>query len=107
MRGIMKILNLIRKKTRDGERGQAMLLIALAFIGLVAFIGLAIDAGILFAHIGHLRRGVDAAALSAANQIRQGYSEAELETIVKTSAEELVLLNLPAGSPGELPPRPT
>jgi len=79
-----------------------MLLIALAFIGLVAFIGLAIDAGILFAHIGHLRRGVDAAALSAANQIRQGYTTEQLETVVRTSAEQLVLLNLPAGSPGEL-----
>ena len=92
---------MIRKRTEGRERGQAMLLIAMAFIGLVAFIGLAIDAGILFAHIGHLRRGVDAAALSAANQIRQGFTTEQLETIVKTSAEELVLLNLPAGTPGE------
>jgi len=98
----MKILKMMRKKTKNGERGQAMLLIMLAFIGLIAFVGLAIDAGILFAHIGHLRRGVDAAALSAANQIRQGFTETELETIVRTSAEELILLNLPAGSPGEL-----
>jgi Flp pilus assembly protein TadG len=90
----MKILKLVRGKMKNGERGQAMLLIALAFVGLVAFIGLAIDAGILFAHIGHLRRGVDAAALSAANQIRQ---DVEIEQITG-SAEQLILLNLPAGS---------
>ena len=102
MRGFMKIYKVIRQKTKNGERGQAMLLIALAFIGLVAFIGLAIDAGILFAHIGHLRRGVDAAALSAANQIRQGYTTEQLETVVKTSAEELILLNLPADTPVDL-----
>jgi hypothetical protein len=80
------------------NRGQAMILIALAFIGLVAFIGLAIDAGIVFAHVGHLRRGVDAAALSAANQIRQGWSIGS----VTSSAQELILLNLPADSASDL-----
>ena len=42
------------------------MLIALAVIGLAAFIGLTVDAGILFSHIGHLRRGTDAASLAAA-----------------------------------------
>jgi hypothetical protein len=94
----MKIIKCIRLKMERTERGQAMLLIALAFIGLVAFIGLAIDAGILFAHVGHLRRGVDAAALSAANQIRQGWTMEEIDG----AAEELVLLNLPASSAADL-----
>jgi len=75
-----------------------MALIAFGFIGLVAFIGLAIDAGIVFAHIGHLRRGVDSAALAAANQIRQGWDD----TTITNSAEELILLNLPASNAGVL-----
>ena len=75
-----------------------MALIAFGFIGLVAFIGLAIDAGIVFAHIGHLRRGVDSAALAAANQIRQGWNDAT----ITSSAEELILLNLPAANAGVL-----
>ncbi len=91
-----RINNLHRSSNLD--QGQAMMLIALAFIGLVAFIGLAIDAGIVFAHVGHLRRGVDAAALSAANQIRQGWSLGS----VTSSAEELILLNLPADSASDL-----
>jgi hypothetical protein len=90
----MKLLKYFRRKFKNNERGQAMVLIALAFIGLVAFIGLAIDAGIVFAHIGHLRRAVDAAALSAANQIRQTTSVADRVA----SAQQLILLNLPAGS---------
>ncbi len=75
-----------------------MLLIAFAFVGLVAFLGLAIDAGIVFAHIGHLRRGVDAASLAAANQLRHDWQIAK----VTSSAEELILLNLPADSVSDL-----
>ncbi len=61
----------------------------MAFIGLVAFIGLAVDAGILFTQIGHLRRAVDAAALAAANQFREGRSPAELDA----AATEFINLN--------------
>ncbi len=54
------------------ERGQILLLLALGFVGLLAFIGLATDVGILFISMGHLRRGVDSAALAAAAQFREG-----------------------------------
>ena len=74
------------------------MLIALGFVGLVAFIGLAIDAGIVFAHIGHLRRGVDAASLAAANQIRSDWNEDE----AVGAAEELILLNLPSSQLSDL-----
>jgi hypothetical protein len=52
-------------------------LIALAFVGLASFIGLAVDSGI-FIQIGHLRRAVDAAPLAAASQFREGRTVAEL-----------------------------
>jgi hypothetical protein len=65
------------------QRGQALILIALAFVGLAAFIGLAVDAGILYTNIGHLRRAVDAAALAAANQFREGLTVAQLESSAK------------------------
>jgi hypothetical protein len=71
------------------QRGQALILIALAFVGLAAFIGLAVDAGILYTNIGHLRRAVDAAALAAANQFREGLTVAQLES----SAKEFLDLN--------------
>jgi hypothetical protein len=71
------------------ERGQAMILIALAFVGLAGFVGLAVDAGILFTQVGHLRRAVDSAALAAANQFREGRSASDIEL----SADEFVQLN--------------
>lgn len=77
----------MKRSTR--QKGQALLLVALAFVGLAAFIGLAVDAGILLSHIGHLRRAVDAASLAAANQFREGRTPAELSTM----ALELIRLN--------------
>ena len=65
-----------RDTSLRSQTGQALILLALAFIGLAAFAGLTIDAGILFSHIGHLRRAVDAASLAAAGQFREGRSAA-------------------------------
>ncbi len=79
------------------QRGQALILIALAFVGLAAFIGLAVDAGILFTDVGHLRRAVDAASLSAANQFREGRTIAQLTA----SASQVLALNgMNVGSTG-------
>jgi len=71
------------------ERGQAMFIIALGIIGLIAFIGLMVDSGILFISNGHLRRAVDAAALSAATQLREGAAAADLAK----AAKEFMVLN--------------
>ena len=66
-----------------------MVLIAMAFIGLAAFVGLTVDAGMLFIQIGHLRRAVDSSSLAAANQFREGRSVAEIEA----AADEFIDLN--------------
>ncbi|GAB4498869.1 MAG: hypothetical protein OHK003_12690 [Anaerolineales bacterium] len=52
------------------ERGQAIVLIAFAFIGLVAAVGLVADTGLLMIEYGKLKRGVDAAAVAAAQEFR-------------------------------------
>ena len=70
-----------RETSVRSQTGQALILLALAFIGLAAFAGLTIDAGILFSQIGHLRRAVDAASLAAAGQFREGRSAAELSAM--------------------------
>ena len=80
------------------QRGQALILIALAFIGLASFIGLAVDAGILFTAIGHLRRAVDAAALAAANQFREDRSLTDLHV----SATEFINLNAVSDNPADV-----
>ena len=78
-----------RVRGRQTERGQAMLIVAAAIIALIAFIGLMVDSGILFISNGHLRRAVDAAALSAATQLREGANPADLAK----AAKEFMALN--------------
>lgn len=101
------------------EKGQVLVFIALAFMGMLAFIGLATDIGILFISMGHLRRGVDAAALAAAAQFREGRSYNEIRDsaidffelnqgpVVPTSIlVETCLPTNPGGPPANLCPSP-
>jgi hypothetical protein len=60
--------NSLSKIIRKHEKGQAIILIALAMVGLVAIAGLVTDTGILLIEYGKLKRGVDAAAIAAAQQ---------------------------------------
>ncbi len=69
------------QRGRDLESGQALVLLAAAFVGVAAFVGLTIDAGILFTNVGHLRRATDASSLAAANQFREGRTPAELSAM--------------------------
>ncbi|MBE0671273.1 MAG: hypothetical protein IH588_11840, partial [Anaerolineales bacterium] len=61
------------------ERGQAIILIAFAFVGLVAMVGLVTDTGILLIEYGKLKRSVDAAAIAAAQEYRPRAGAAELD----------------------------
>jgi hypothetical protein len=78
-----------RQPASRAERGQALLIIAMATVGLLAFIGLMVDAGILFIGVGHLRRAVDAAALAASSQFRESRTYDQ----IKASAREVIHLN--------------
>lgn len=71
------------------ERGQSIVIIAAAFIGLLAFVGLTVDAGVLYISYGHLRRATDSAALAAATQFRENYTYAQLDA----AATEYLRLN--------------
>ncbi len=49
----------------NGEQGQALVLVALAFIPILMMVGLVVDLGLLYMSKAQLQRAVDAAALSA------------------------------------------
>lgn len=53
----------------DSEAGQALVLVAMLLVGLMAVAGLAVDGGILFAQRRSLQNVADAAALAGAMQI--------------------------------------
>jgi Flp pilus assembly protein TadG len=61
-----------------GESGQALILVAITFLVLLAFVGLTTDVGQLLIYVGHLRRATDAASLAAAAQYREGRTLLEM-----------------------------
>jgi Flp pilus assembly protein TadG len=78
-----------RRARRQRQRGQAIVLVAVAFVVLLGFVGLTTDVGTLFIYMGQLRRATDAASLAAAGQYREGRGIAEM----KAAAEEVIHLN--------------
>lgn len=54
------------RRIHHASQGQSMLIIAFAFIGILAFVGLAVDVGVLQLHRIWLGQALDAASLAAA-----------------------------------------
>lgn len=71
------------------EKGQVLVIVALVLVALIAIVGLAIDLGLMFIGHARLKRAVDAAALAAALQYREGYRPSDLSL----SALEMLALN--------------
>ncbi len=65
------------------QRGQAIILIAMGFIVLLAFTGLVVDVARVFVARGNLRRAVDSAGLAAAAQFRQNAAAGYIEKAAK------------------------
>jgi hypothetical protein len=77
MRRIL-INNAISRRIRRSQRGQSIVLLAFAFIALIAFVGLVTDIALLFVRYAALRRAVDSAAIAAAGQVRESTTYAEV-----------------------------
>src|SRR6266508_3869565 len=78
-----------KKILKISERGQAIVLIALAIVGMIAIVGLMTDGGVLFIEYARLKRGIDAAAVSAALSFRESATPDELVN----AAREFLQLN--------------
>lgn len=70
---------MLKKIKKHSERGQAIILIAFAIVGLVGIVGLMIDGGITLIEYARMKRGLDAASIAAAAQFRKGFDGADLE----------------------------
>ncbi len=76
------------------ERGQALVITAVAFMAMLAFAGLVTDAGSLYLNFTRLKRGLDSAAVAAANQIRDSsLPAAQRKALIRESAREMLALN--------------
>lgn len=80
------MLKNLRKKS---ERGQVIIIIAFALVGLIAIVGLMVDGGILLIEYARLKRAIDSASIASALQFRRGFTGADLAT----AAEEFLILN--------------
>lgn len=87
--------NLFQKQLlRKAERGQAIILIAFAFVGLVAMVGLVTDTGLLLIEYGKLKRSVDAAAVAAAQEYRPDPDTRVLNVaMMENAANNMLRLN--------------
>jgi len=74
--------------------GQSLIIIALAFVALLAFVGLVTDIGSLYVTYTQLKRAVDAAAVAAANNIKYPQSTAaERKQKITEAAREMLRLH--------------
>jgi hypothetical protein len=88
------MMNYLKKSLKKSERGQAIILIAFAMVALVAMVGLVVDTGILLINYGKLKRGVDAAAIAAAQQYRAAASSSNIDAVaLENSAKNFLQLN--------------
>ena len=69
----IKMKNMLKKIRKKSERGQAIILIAFAIVGLVAIVGLMTDGGMTLIEYARLKRGIDSASIAAASQFRKGF----------------------------------
>jgi hypothetical protein len=80
----------------DKNRGQALVILAISFMAILAFVGFAVDAGSLYITYTQLKRAVDAAALAAADNIKvhsPGETQAQRKTKIYEAALEMLRLN--------------
>ncbi len=80
---------MLKKLGKKSERGQAIIIIAAALIGMVAMVGLMTDGGMTLVEYARLKRGIDSASIAAAQQFRKGYVVADLQN----AAMEFLKLN--------------
>jgi len=73
----------VRLMNKRSRNGQSLIIVALAFVGLIAFVGIAVDVALLFVRYSTLRRAVDAAAIAAAGQIREGVDFLTLQAVAE------------------------
>jgi hypothetical protein len=96
-RKFIDFIRLITERSRSGnhrERGQAVVITAVAFLAMLAFAGLVTDAGTLYLNFTRLKRGLDAAAVAAANNIKDSsLPVAQRNANIREAAREMLALN--------------
>lgn len=79
------------------EKGQIIVLVAIALVVFFALAALAIDVGISYTVKAKLNSAVDGAALAAGRAVKQGTSDSERENNARNAADKFFTANYPSG----------
>ena len=79
---------------KTNQKGQTLVIFAIAALALVFFIGLAVDSGSLYVTYGQLKRAVDSAAVAAANEFKRQEPGHEADVIPKMTNSAVEILKL-------------
>src|SRR5690349_7172564 len=82
-------------KGKASEKGQALILITLAAIGLFAFVALAIDGSMAFSNKRHAQNAADTSALAGALSYARAGNTSSVETVALARAESNGYDNVP------------
>lgn len=86
----------VQPRSSLGERAQSIIIIAVAFVALLAIVGLVTDVGSIYVSWTRLKRGVDAASVAAANNMKsakENITTAERIANMTRAATEMLALN--------------
>ncbi len=73
------------------QSGQVLVMFVISFMAIVAFVGIVTDAGALYVTYTQLKRAVDAAAVAAANNLKNpGLTYSERKTRMTEAAREML-----------------
>lgn len=82
-------------RLKEGEKGQSIILLTFAMVVLLAFVGMAIDVGLLYGRRIQLSRAVDAAALAAVIELPdEDAAQDRAEQFVRTNGFDPVEANV-------------
>ena len=91
----------VNRAVRRRSEGQALVLIALTAVGMVAIVGLAIDGGLSFLEAQRIQRAADAAALAGAIWVPARQDVADARGKLAAQANGFDAVNYPATSIGD------
>jgi len=87
----MRLLGKTKQYYSRGENAQALVIVALAFFALLAFVGLLTDVGSIYVTYSRLKNAVDSAAVAAANNIKYPHESYEQRKLKITEAAREIL----------------
>lgn len=85
------------RSIRTEQRGIALILFSLMLFGIIGFVGLAVDVGVLYLVKGRLGAAVDAAALAGGRSLNLGGTVAEANSQASATASQFFAANFPTG----------